>query len=190
MRDTTDHGPENNNENKDEKATELLTHPAYEEILKKLDEAELKANQHWERILRMQAENENASRRAERDIANAHKYALEKFAAELLPIVDSLELCITNAERMGAKAEAIIEGVELTLKMFRGALEKFGVKVVNPLDQPFDPEFQQAISMQYDPNVSPGTVMSVLQKGYTLNGRLLRPALVVVASKNTQTEDK
>lgn len=162
--------------------TELLEHPSYQELMKKLDEAEQKTNQHWERILRMQAENENMNRRVERDIANAHKYALEKFATELLPIVDSLELCIVSVpEDMKTAAESVTEGVKLTLKMFYAAFEKFGIKQVDPLGETFDPEFSQAISMQYDPKAAPGSVISVLQKGYTLNNRLLRPALVVVA---------
>ncbi len=162
-------------------AAELLSHPSHQELLKQLDEAEQKANQYWERILRMQADNENAARRTERDVQNAHKYALEKFAIELLPIIDSLELCVTNADKDPKSAAAIIEGVNLTLKMLYAALEKFGIKQVNPVSEPFDPEFQQAISMQHDPKVKPGMVISVLQKGYTLNNRLLRPALVVVA---------
>lgn len=171
-----------------DKQSELLTHPPYEELLQKLDEAEQKTNQHWERILRMQAESENATRRAERDLSNAHKYALEKFATELLPIVDSLELCISSsAPTMAASSEAVIEGVNLTLKMFYTALEKFGVKQINPLSEPFDSEYQQAISLQYDPAVAPGTVISVLQKGYTLNNRLLRPALVVVSKNESDT---
>ncbi len=177
--------PENENENGNEinmNDEKLLTHPSYEELLQKLDEAEQKANQYWERILRMQAENENVSRRTERDIANAHKYALEKFANELLPIVDSLELCVASlSPDTHDSAKSVIEGVNLTLKMFYTALEKYGIKQVNPLSEPFDPEHQQAISMQYDPAVKPGTVISVLQKGYTLNNRLLRPALVTVS---------
>jgi len=166
----------------DNKPHELLTHPAYEELLQKLDEAEQKSNEHWERVLRMQAESENALRRSERDVANAHKYALERFAAELLPIIDSLELCISTAPKDAKKeASAVIEGVNLTLKMFYAVLDKFGIKQVNPVDQPFDPEHQQAISMLYDADAAPGTVLSVMQKGYTLNNRLLRPALVIVS---------
>lgn len=172
----------NENESGNDKQAELLTHPSYEELLQKLDESEQKTNQYWERILRMQADAENASRRAERDVGNAHKYALEKFVAELLPIVDSLELCVTSVPpEMQKAAASVIEGVQLTLKMFYAAMEKFGVKQVNPLSQPFDPEFEQAISMQEDTGVKPGTVISVLQKGYTLNNRLIRPALVTVA---------
>lgn len=167
-----------NDDNNDDKP-ELIEHPSYEEMMQKLDEAEQKANQFWERILRMQAENENATRRVERDVSNAHKYALEKFVNELVPIIDSLELCITNTAETSAKA--VIDGVKLTLKMFYSAMEKFGVKQVNPVNQPFDPEYSQAISMQFDDSVKAGTVLSVLQKGYTLNDRLIRPALVVVS---------
>jgi molecular chaperone GrpE len=166
------------------KNPELLEHPAYEELLKKLDECEKKSDQHWERILRMQADAENILRRQERDLANAHKYALEKFIGELLPIIDSLELALTRTpERSKQEAQAVIDGVELTLKMFLNALDKFGVKQVNPISQPFNPEFEQAISVQLDETVKPGTVLSVLQKGYTLNNRLIRPALVVVSKE-------
>jgi molecular chaperone GrpE len=162
--------------------SEQLSECTADELIAKVAEAEQKATQYWERILRMQAENENALRRAERDIANAHKFALEKFVGELLPIIDSLELSIVNtSDELQASAAPVIEGVQLTLKMFHSALDKFGVKQVNPINQPFDPEFQQAISMQQDPSLKPGTVISVLQKGYTLNNRLLRPALVAVS---------
>ena len=161
---------------------ELLEHPSYQELLQKLDEADQKANQSWERVLRMQAEADNMQRRIERDVGNAHKYALEKFVNELLPIVDSLELCTTTVPKeLQQAASSIVEGVEMTLKMFYAAMEKFGVKQVNPVNEPFNPEFEQAISMQVDPSVKPGTVLSVLQKGYTLNNRLVRPALVVVS---------
>jgi molecular chaperone GrpE len=175
-----DDTPNDENEmNSNDRSPELLTHPSYEEMLQKLDEADQKANQYWERILRMQAENENAVRRTERDVANAHKYALEKFVTELLPIIDSLELCISNTSQ--DSVDPVIEGVNMTLKMFYSAMEKFGVVQINPLNEPFDPEHSQAISMQYDPATKPGIVISVLQKGYTLNARLLRPALVVVS---------
>ena len=178
---------ESQSEAKDSKKseTELLSHPSYEELMQKLTEAEQKADQYWERILRMQAENENAQRRLERDIANAHKYALDKFITELLPIVDSLELCVANVSKetqSNVGIQNILEGVHLTLKMFYAAMEKFGIKQINPVAEPFNPEFHQAISMQVDPKAKPGTVISVLQKGYTLNNRLIRPALVIVAS--------
>jgi molecular chaperone GrpE len=173
------HRPEH--EAEEGKTAELLTHPSMEELMQKLGEAEQKANENWDRLLRLQAEKDNMERRVERDVANAHKYGLEKFANELLPIVDSLELSTTHNKEGDEHTKAVIEGVNMTLKMFYAALEKFGVKQVNPVGEPFDPEFQQAISMQVDPNVKVGTVISVLQKGYTLNNRLLRPALVVVS---------
>lgn len=163
---------------------ELLEHPSYQELMKKLDETEQKANQYWERLLRMQADSENMQRRNEREVANAHKYALEKFVGELLPIIDSLELCVTSVptdKNMEAAAAPVLEGVNLTLKMFYTAMEKFGIKQVNPVGQPFNPEYEQAISTQYDPDLQSGMVISVLQKGYTLNDRLIRPALVVVS---------
>lgn len=176
-----DHKKENETKS-DGKPTELLDHPSYQELMKKLDESEQKCNQYWERILRMQADSDNAARRVEREVANAHKYALEKFVNELLPIVDSLELCIASVPPDIEKvADSVIEGVKLTLKMFYTAMEKFGVKQINPVNEVFDPEFQQAISMEFSPKAKPGTVISVLQKGYTLNNRLIRPALVIVA---------
>lgn len=151
-------------------------------LMQQLGAAEQKANDNWERLLRMQAEIDNANRRAQRDIENAHKYALEKFAGELLPIVDSLELCASSVPAdMQKAAKSVVDGVELTLKMFHSAMDKFGIKQVHPVGKPFNPEVEQAISMQFDPEKPAGTVLSVLQKGYTLNGRLLRPALVVVS---------
>jgi molecular chaperone GrpE len=161
---------------------QLLSETSHEELIKQLNAAEQKANEHWDRLLRMQAEIDNAKRRAERDVESAHKYALEKFAFELLPIIDSLELCAGSVPAdMQQAAKSVVDGVELTLKMFHSALDKFGVKQVNPVGQAFNPELEQAISMQVDPDKQPGTVLTVLQKGYTLNGRLLRPALVVVS---------
>lgn len=161
---------------------EMLTEMTHAELIDKLNEADAKVNDYWERILRMQADAKNATMRHERDVANAHKYALEKFLPELLPIIDSLELCAGSVpEDMRAAAQSVIDGVDLTLKMFRSALEKAGVQQVNPMGEQFDPEFQQAVKMEEDPKAKPGTVISVMQKGYTLNSRLIRPALVVVA---------
>lgn len=166
----------------EQQPSQMLTELSHEELIQKLNEAEQKGNEYWERLLRMQAESENAARRAERDVASAHKYALEKFVNDLLPIIDSLELCSTKVSGdMQKAAQPVIDGVELTLKMFYNTLEKFGVKQVNPVGEAFDPDTQQAISMLEDPAAKPGMVLSVLQKGYTLNNRLVRPALVVVA---------
>lgn len=160
------------------KETELLEHPSYIELQKKLTETEEKASQYWERMLRMQAETDNIMRRTERDIENAHKYGLEKFVLELLPVVDSLERALSLPED---QQHSVLEGVDLTLKMFNNTLQKFGVEQVDPLSKPFNPELHQAVSTQLDPEVQPGTVLNVLQKGYLLNNRLIRPALVVVS---------
>jgi len=141
-----------------------------------------KADQNWERSLRIQADTENILRRAERDVAQAYKFALEPVVSDLLPVIDNLERALmvnpqANPEEMGA----VIEGVRLTVKMFHAVLEKHGVQQVNPELQPFNPEYHQAVSTQADNKVKPGTVITVLQKGYLLNNRLVRPALVVVA---------
>jgi molecular chaperone GrpE len=162
-------------------AAELLDHASYQELQKQLTEAEEKATQAWERMLRVQAEGENIQRRAERDIANAHKFALEKFVLELLPVVDSLERAIASHTQDESGAGSLLDGVRLTLKMFVTAMEKFGVEQVDPEGQPFNPELHQAVSTQEDAHAKTNTVLNVLQKGYLLNKRLIRAALVVVA---------
>lgn len=161
--------------------TDMLDKVPYAELQKQLAVAEEKVNQHWERLLRQQAEMDNLQRRVERDVANAHKYALEKFVLELLPIVDSLERAVGTHSDEESGAGSLLDGVTLTLKMFYAALEKFSVQQVDPLAQPFNPELHQAVSTQIDCDAKPGSVISVLQKGYLLNGRLVRPALVIVA---------
>lgn len=152
----------------------LLEHPSYIELQNKLTAAEEKAAQNWDRALRIQAEKDNTDRRAERDIANAHKFALEKFSLELLPVVDNLERALDHESDE-------LEGVKMTLKTLISAMEKFGVVQINPVSEAFNPEFHQAVATQEDASVKPGTVLSVMQKGYLLNGRLIRPALVVVS---------
>jgi len=159
---------------------------SYQELQAKFEEADEKAKQSWDRLLRMQAENDNTLRRAERDIANAHKYALEKFVLELLPIIDNMERSLTIPVDEETKNSSILEGVKLTLKMFYSALEKFGVQQVNPEGDMFNPELHQAVSVLVDPNVKAGTVLNVLQKGYLLNNRLIRAALVVVSKADVE----
>lgn len=159
----------------------LLDHASYQELQKQLTEAEEKATQYWERMLRMQAETENIQRRVERDIANAHKFALEKFSLELLPVIDSLERAIASHSEDESGAGSLLDGVKLTLKMFTAVMEKFGIEQVDPEGEPFNPELHQAVSTLSDTEVKPNTVVNVLQKGYLLNKRLIRPALVVVA---------
>ncbi len=140
-------------------------------------EAELK--EVGEKVLRVGAEMENVRRRAAVDVQNAHKYGTEKFVKELLPVVDSLEKALENG--VDSTIEAFHDGVELTHQMLLKTLEKHGVKIVDPLNETFDPNLHEAMSMQESPDVKPNTVVTVFQKGYELNGRLIRPALVVVS---------
>ena len=134
-----------------------------------------------DQVLRVQAEMQNLRRRAERDVENAHKYALDKFAPELLPVVDNLERALATIDAEDPAQKSVAEGIELTLKTFVDVLVRFKVESVDPAGQPFDAEFHQAVSMVPNPDLEPNTVMDVFQKGYTLNGRLLRPAMVVVS---------
>jgi len=131
--------------------------------------------------LRAQAEVENIRRRTEIDVEKAHKFALEKFANELLPVIDSLERALEVADKENPELASMIEGIELTLKSLLGAVRKFGVEVVGDTNVPFNPEIHQAMSMMESDDVAPNHVMMVMQRGYTLNGRLLRPAMVAVA---------
>lgn len=131
--------------------------------------------------LRAQAEIENIRRRTEIDVEKAHKFALEKFANELLPVIDSLERALEVADKENPELASMIEGIELTLKSLLGAVRKFGVEVVGDTNVPFNPEIHQAMSMMESEDVAPNHVMMVMQRGYTLNGRLLRPAMVAVA---------
>ncbi len=146
----------------------------------KLTEAEQKAEDNWQKALRTLAELDNVRKRSEKDVSNAHKYAVEKFANGLLPVIDSLEKALeTQSEQ--PEAIAIKQGVELTLKMFVDTVAKFGLEQLNPVGEVFDPEFHEAMSMIEDPNYDSNIVMQVYQVGYRLNGRLVRPARVVVS---------
>ena len=131
--------------------------------------------------LRAQAEIENVRRRAEMDVEKAHKFALEKFSNELLPVIDNLERALEVADKSNPELSAMIEGIELTLKSLLSAVGKFGVEVVGETNVPFNPEVHQAMSMMESEDIAPNHVMMVMQRGYTLNGRLLRPAMVAVA---------
>ena len=133
-------------------------------------------------VMRAQAEVQNIRRRAERDVENAHKFALDKFSSDLLPVIDSLERALEAAENLENEAvKAMRDGVELTLKMFVDTLGKHGIEQLNPMGEPFNPEFHQAMSMVPNPDMEPNSVMAVMQKGYVLKGRLVRPAMVVVS---------
>ncbi len=140
-----------------------------------------KADDNWDRYLRTAAELENVRKRAARDVENARKFALERFARELLAVKDSLEMGLAAAEN--ASVESLLEGSAATLMILSNTLQQFGIAEVNPEGEPFDPEFHEAISMQPSSDVEPGSVVTVVQKGYSLNGRLLRPAMVIVAAE-------
>ncbi|WP_261843512.1 nucleotide exchange factor GrpE [Aliamphritea ceti] len=131
--------------------------------------------------LRTQAEMQNIRRRAEMDVEKAHKFALEKFSNELLPVLDSLERAIEASQSDEEAVKVLREGVEMTLNMFVAGLEKFKVEQINPMGESFNPELHQAMSMVPNPEVPANNVMAVMQKGYTLHGRLIRPAMVVVS---------
>lgn len=132
-------------------------------------------------VVRAAAEVENMRRRAAQDVEKAHKFALEKFANELLPVLDNLERAIEFADKENEDIKPVIEGVEMTAKSFIDAVAKFGVEVISPQGETFNPDFHQAMSIQPSADVEPNTVIAVMQKGYLLNGRLLRPAMVMVS---------
>lgn len=161
------------NENKTAGAA-VETTPSLEQLLKK---AELDAQEHHDAWLRAKADAENIRKRAQIDVTNAHKYAIENFSTELLPVMDSLEaaLAVENAT-----VENFKNGMELTLKQFTAAFNKFNIRVIDPKGEKFDPHQQQAMST-VDSDLPPNTVVQVMQKGYILNDRVIRPALVMVS---------
>ncbi len=146
-----------------------------------LAELQAKADENWDLYLRAAAEVENVRKRASRDVEKARKYALETMSRELLGVKDSLEMGLATSDT--PDAESLVKGSRATLKLLTAILERFGVSEVDPEGEPFDPEFHEAISMQPSADVEPGSVLTVVQKGYALNGRLLRPACVIVAAE-------
>ncbi|EMA3642108.1 nucleotide exchange factor GrpE [Providencia stuartii] len=146
-------------------------------------EEQLAASQKVEReaMLRAHAEIENIRRRTEQDIEKSHKFALEKFSNELLPVIDNLERAIDAADHESETSKAMLEGLDLTLKTFLSAVGKFGIEVVGESNVAFNPEVHQAMTMVESPDHQPNQVIDVMQKGYLLNGRLLRPAMVIVS---------
>ena len=132
-------------------------------------------------VIRAAADVDNIRRRAAQDVEKAHKFALEKFANELLPVIDNLERAIEFSDKENETLKSLLEGIDMTVKSFNDAVAKFGVEIVNPQGEQFNPEFHQAMSIQPSNDVTPNTVLAVMQKGYTLNGRLLRPAMVMVS---------
>jgi molecular chaperone GrpE len=160
---------------------DALINPEAEVLAGRIEELEQALAEAKEQALRATAEAQNSRRRAEQDVEKARKFALEKFVKELLPVIDSLEKAL---DAMGEDAsEAHREGVSMTLKLQLDVLGKFGVEQVDPQGEPFDPQYHEAMTMVPNPELDPNTVMDVMQKGYVLNGRLVRPAMVVVSKK-------
>jgi molecular chaperone GrpE len=150
-----------------------------ERLQQALSESEERAKSHWEQYLRAVADLDNVRKRAQRDIESANRYGLEKIAQELLPVRDSLELAVQNAAR--SDVQHLVAGQQATRALLAKALEKFGVRVIDPQGEPFDPERHEAMMTQESATAEPNSVLQVVQPGYELNGRLLRPARVIVA---------
>ncbi len=179
-----DQAPETKQEVEIEQAEESGTDTELdvEQLLEKLAEAEAAAARAKDDLLRVQAEMQNLRRRTEQDIEKAHKYGQEKFSVELLSVLDNLERALAAAsDHEDETVKAIYEGVDLTLKSFIDCFTKFNIEAVDPMGEPFDPELHQAMSIQENPDVEPNTVIAVMQKGYTLHGRVIRPAMVMVS---------
>lgn len=146
-----------------------------------LDEATSQASENWDKFMRSQAELDNILKRTKRDIENAHKFAIEKFVNELLPVRDSLEMGLDHAEGEDVDPAKLKEGSELTLRMLNQAMEKFNIVQIDPRGEVFNPELHEAMTMVPSDEVDPNCVLEVIQKGYVLNNRLIRPARVIVA---------
>lgn len=155
--------------------------PDPQELTMLLEDARAKADDAHNQVLRMRAEMENMGRRQAKELENAHKFALEGFVKELLQVRDSLELGKAAADAPDVDVEKLREGTELTLKLLSDVMAKFGIERIEPEGEPFNPDYHQAMSMQPRSDVPPNTVVNVVQSGYLLNGRLVRPALVMVS---------
>lgn len=175
-------------ENVAEKAQKLQIE--VERLTNELAEMTQKADNHWQKLLHKEADLQNMQKRAATQVDNAKKFALEKFAAELLQVADSLDQGLTVIDQQQSSVESVLEGLSLTRKVLLDVMLKEGIELLNPEGEPFNPTFHEAISMQSTSDVAPNTVMAVVQKGYLLNGRLLRPARVVVSSAATTDENK
>lgn len=176
-----------------EAAADEVESPAMGELQAQLEQALEEIEQYKERFLRAKAEVENTRRRATNDVANAHKYAVERFAGEMLGVKDSLELA-RSVELTGDNKEALermLEGLELTLKLMSGVFKKFSLEAIDPAKgEKFDPDKHQAMTVQESDEVGPNEVLAVVQKGYQLHDRLLRPAMVIVAKAVEQQSEE
>ncbi|SMM97701.1 Heat shock protein GrpE [uncultured Candidatus Thioglobus sp.] len=178
-----------NKKNTNEKAEQIDTDEAIknasniseeDDLKTQLEEAQQSAKDNWDKVLRAQAEMENLKRRNAKDLENAHKFALDGFVKALLEVKDSLSMGLKTASDERATIESIIEGLSMTDKVFLSTLEKFGVKSIEPTGEVFNPEFHEAVTMLPMPDKQSNTVLEVVQTGFTLNDRLVRPAMVIV----------
>ncbi len=159
-----------------------------EELTEELQQAQDKVKEYWEQILRLKAEIDNNRKRCEREVEQAHKYAVKNFVEALLPVTDSLELGIQASEQDNATLETIREGMQMTMDLFKKILKQHGIEEIHPIGEKFNPEHHQAMSQQESSEHEPNTVLSVMQKGYLLNDRLVRPAMVVVSKGKSSSE--
>ena len=166
-----------------EETVEQAEQKIEEDLQALLEEAQKEAQNQKDLALRTLADMENLRRRTRIDVENAHKYALEKFVNELIPVVDSMEMGIEAAAKEDVDIKSIQEGMEMTLKQMLDVLQKFDVERVNPQNEAFNPELHEAMTMVPNAELAPNTVMDVIQKGYTLNGRVVRPARVIVSKE-------
>lgn len=189
-------GQNQDNQNQDNnETTEQVTEEVVEQVLEdeailsspeknadsleaQLEDAQAKATENWEQYLRAKAEMDNLRRRNTRDLENAHKYGIEKYVSELLPVLDSMVMGLAIED---ASAESLREGMKLTMNMLEKMMEKLGIEEIDPLNEKFDADKHQAMTMQPAADVEPNTVIAVMQKGYALNERLIRPAMVMVS---------
>ena len=168
--------------------TEIAEEAIVPDAASALAEAEAKAAENWDKYLRLAAELENVRKRAARDVEKAHKFALERIVADLLEVRDSLEMALSAGEE--SSIENLIEGNETTLKLLTTVMQRYGVEDIDPLGEPFDPNQHEAMAMQPSADAEPDSVLTVFQKGCALNGRLLRPARVVVAAEPAKDAEK
>lgn len=171
-------------------AVEEVKHegPSYEELKQAYEAEKLKSEENWEKLLRKEAEMQNIQRRAAQELEKVKNYAIEKFVTDLLVVADSFEQALNNqSNEVAPELKAFFDGMALTQKCFVDVLEKFEVKVVSPqLGDSFDPSKHEALSMQESTDFEPNKVMMVIQNGYNLNGRLIRPARVVISRASAQ----
>jgi len=164
----------------DENIETTTQEPQADDLQTQLEEAQQSTKDNWDKVLRAQAEMENLKRRNAKDLENAHKFALDGFVKALLEVKDSLTMGLKTAQEDNASVASITEGLEMTDKVFTSTLEKFGVETINPKGEAFNPEFHEAVTMLPMPDQESNSVLEVIQAGFTLNGRLVRPAMVIV----------